>query len=201
MMQIRCYSSDEQLLERLFTLYGTGDVLDMSGTKFTHKNDLRDTEVAVVDLKYNSLPTGTHFTSSVIVLASVPRFPEAFTLLQQGVRGYGNRQMRTSNLKQAIENVKEGQIWLPPSIISQLIGVVGKGDIPKQGKDPKPRDTLLGKLSKREEEVALLVAEGMSNQEVADKLYVSLRTVKAHLSSIYEKTAVRNRLELGLALS
>jgi DNA-binding NarL/FixJ family response regulator len=44
------------------------------------------------------------------------------------------------------------------------------------------------------------VAEGLSNQEMADRMYVSLRTVKAHLSSIYDKTGLRNRLELGLSL-
>ena len=71
----------------------------------------------------------------------------------------------------------------------------------EETKKEKSRDNLLNTLSKREQEVALFVAKGMSNQEVADKMYVSLRTIKAHLSSIYEKTGVRNRLELGLALA
>lgn len=200
MMRIRCYSKDERLLESMYTLYNTVDVLDMSGVEFGQKNELVDTEVALVDLKYNSLPAGRHFTSPVVVLSAIPDFSEAVNLLQQGVRGYGNRRMRQANLKQAIENVKEGQIWLPPSIISKLIGTVGQGDKSNSIKNTTSRATLLSRLSKREQEVALLVAEGMSNQEVADRLYVSLRTVKAHLSSIYEKTAVRNRLELGLAL-
>lgn len=198
MIQIRCYSSDEQLQESLLTLYGADDIVDVSEVEYIQKNNLQDTEVAVVDLKYISLPADIHFTSPVIALSAIPNFSEAINLLQQGVRGYGNRLMRQENLKQAIKNVKEGQIWLPPSIISQLIGVVGQGD---RSKNTKSRDMLLNTLSKREQEVALLVAEGKSNQEVADKLYVSLRTVKAHLSSIYEKTDVRNRLELGLALS
>ena len=64
----------------------------------------------------------------------------------------------------------------------------------------QPNDSILSSLSKREQEVAQYVAKGMSNQEMADKMFVSLRTVKAHLSSIYDKTGLRNRLELGLNL-
>ena len=149
-------------------------------------------------MKYCELPQGVRFSSSVIVLADVPSFKESFALLQLGIRGYGNRHMRESNLRQAIDNVADGQIWLPPSIVSSLIDVVGKSDITDK---TKSRDKVLSTLSKREKEVALFVAQGMSNQEVAEMMYVSLRTVKAHLSSIYEKTEVRNRLELGLALA
>lgn len=115
-------------------------------------------------------------------------------MLQRGVKGYGNRHMRYSNLVQAVLNVTAGQIWLPPAIITRLIASVNT-DATVQ-----PDDNILGMLSKREQEAALYVAEGLSNQEMADRMYVSLRTVKAHLSSIYDKTGLRNRLELGLSL-
>ncbi|PHR23140.1 MAG: hypothetical protein COA36_17345 [Desulfotalea sp.] len=196
-MQIICCSSDEQLLERLIALYGIGNVVGMPDVETLGNSSGQEDEIVIVDLKFHSLPASTHYTAPVVVLTAVPTFPEACDILQQGVRGYGNRQMRAANLKQVIENVKDGQIWLPPSIISKLIDVVGRGE---STESKKIRDKVLSALSKRETEVALFVAKGMSNMEVADKMYVSLRTVKAHLSSIYDKTGVRNRLELGLAL-
>ncbi len=50
------------------------------------------------------------------------------------------------------------------------------------------RNNILNQLSKREQEVALYMTEGLSNQAIAEKMFVSLRTVKAHLSFIYDKT-------------
>lgn len=197
MMQIRCYTKDGKLLDQLVGGYGTDNVTSLLDLESLQEDGVRSTGVVIIDLKYNRLPIGNNFTSPTIVLAAVPVFSEAFKVLQLGGRGYGNRLMRQANLQQAIENVNNGQIWLPPSIISKLIDVVGKED---SLVSEKSRDKVLTILSKREQEVALFVAKGMSNQEVADTMFLSLRTIKAHLSSIYEKTGFRNRLELGLAL-
>lgn len=197
-MKLYCCSGEHKLTEDLRVLFGTENVSVMSDMEFLKNGRLQDDSVVIVDTKYNSLSEGVVYNFPVIVLVSVPKFAEAFSVLQIGVRGYGNRQMRPENLKQAIDNVAGGQIWLPPSIVSKLIDVVGKSeDLDKT----KSREKILNGLSKREKEVALFVAKGMSNQEVSEAMYVSLRTIKAHLSSIYNKTGVRNRLELGLALS
>jgi len=198
MMQIQCCTRDDSLLSRLQALYGTNNITHMVDSDYLKQSGAKRSAVAIVDFKYYGLPHGVHFNSPVMVLSSVPTFKEGFTLLQLGIRGYGNRHMRDSNLRQAIQNVFEGQIWLPPSIVSSLIDVVGGAG---NAENQESRDALLNALSKREREVALQVAKGRSNQEVADRMFVSLRTIKAHLSSIYEKTGVRNRLELGLALS
>jgi DNA-binding NarL/FixJ family response regulator len=198
MMPLLCCSKDKILLTKLTESFGARNVVAVSDTTLLAKNEGLSFDVAVVDLKYFYISVRKQFTCPVIALAALPAFAEAFTALQLGIRGYGNRQMRLSNLLQVVETVKDGQIWLPPSIISQLIDVVGQT---KATDSSTSHEEFLRVLSKREQEVALYVAKGMSNQEVADKMFISLRTVKAHLSSIYEKTGVRNRLELGLALS
>lgn len=199
MIKIQCFSRDSELLERVIALYGADKVTALGASEAFPKDLKRDGFVTILDFKYTLLNIEDSIDSPLVVLTAVPVFEEAFNLLQLGVRGYGNRQMRQSNLKQVIDNVAGGQMWLPPDVISRLITVVGQGD----GEENKAesRGNVLNRLSKREREVALYVAEGMSNQEVADMLYVSLRTIKAHLSSIYDKTGIRNRLELGLALS
>ncbi len=193
-MKIICYSKDDILLDKLVRLYGASSVIFSADIRSIKDNDLQQSEVLIVDLKYNRIPERKNLSLPVIGLTTIPSFPEAIQLLQRGVRGYGNRQMVQSNLAQVVENVKAGQIWLPPAIISNLIATVGDGNVVEKN------DNILSALSDREQEVAGFVAEGLSNQEMADKMYISLRTVKAHLSSIYNKTGLRNRLELGLGM-
>lgn len=193
-MAITCLTEDNTLVDKLIALYGAGDVIVLSALHQLKESVVSATEVVVVDLKFTTLPESHKIPIPVVALTAVPKFQEALLLLQRGVQGYGNRHMRQDNLDQAISNVKVGQIWLPPTIIAKLISTVGSGSV------VQPNNDLLSNLSKREQEVALYVAKGMSNQEMADKMFVSLRTVKAHLSSVYEKTGLRNRLELGLQL-
>jgi len=192
-MAILCCSKDDVLLGKLVTLYGADGVIARSNSSMLKENDILLGEILIVDLKHCPIPV-KNTSLPILVLTGIPTFPEVFVLLQRGVRGYGNRQMRQENLEQAVDSVKAGQIWLPPPLVSQLIALVGTGST------VLPNDNILSALSKREQEVAQYVAEGMSNQQMADKMFVSLRTVKAHLSSIYDKTGFRSRLELGLNL-
>lgn len=194
-MAIICCSNDLMLLGKLFSLYGDTGVVPLAHVRLLQEKDMKEGEVLIVDIKHNKVPEGNNFSLPIIALTGIPTFTEAVLLLRYGVRGYGNRHMRQDNLDQAVKSVKAGQIWLPPAIISQLIASVGTSST-----DDQPSNDMLGLLSRREREVALYVTEGMSNQQMADKMYVSLRTVKAHLSSIYGKTGLRNRLELGLCL-
>lgn len=197
MMRILCCSDDAVLLEKLRLLAGDDGVQQSWGIGPLDDASI-DADVFVVDGKQHKIPIQQKLSIPVILLSERPHFAEAFPLLQCGVRGYGNRMMRMSNLRQMLESVSRGQIWLPPTLVAKLIDAAGAGMDPKQQTDP--RGKLLEPLSKRERQVALYVARGLSNQEMAEKMFVSLRTVKAHLSSIYAKTGMRNRLELGLAL-
>lgn len=196
-MAILCCSQDDALLAKIVALYGDlsdNGVISRPDIGQLQENDLQLCSVLIVDLHCSALPDNVNCGTPVIALSSMPTFQEAVLLLQRGAKGYGNRHMRPDNLAQAVENVKAGQIWLPPAIITQLIASVNTDTTGQTD------NNILSILSKREQEAALYVAEGLSNQEMADRMYVSLRTVKAHLSSIYDKTGLRNRLELGLSL-
>lgn len=190
---IICISQDHTLQNNLTSLYGSEEVFFLKSTSELGPDLIKVCDVMIIDLKDHKIPAVKGISFPIIALTSVPNFQEATQLLQYGIRGYGNRKMRKENLAQAIENAKEGQLWLPPSIVTQLISTVGNN----QAKVPENKHNL-ATLSKREAEVANYIAAGMSNQEIADKMFISLRTVKAHLSSIYSKTGLRNRLELGL---
>jgi DNA-binding NarL/FixJ family response regulator len=110
------------------------------------------------------------------------------------VRGYGNRYMQPENLEQAVMAVRGGQVWMPPALVSRMIDTFPSADTGPA--EPVP----LGRLSKREREVAGLVARGLSNKELADELHISVRTVKAHLTAIFSKTGYRDRLELAIKM-
>ncbi|PID76608.1 MAG: hypothetical protein CSB24_05705 [Deltaproteobacteria bacterium] len=191
MMSIFCLTKDKYIQDNLVSLYGHDQVVISESPVQLVKNDLKKCSVLLVDLEDNKIPRGLDAKLPVAVLTAVPDFKEAVILLQSGVKGYGNRKMLKENLWQMVDTVKSGQIWLPPEILAKLIASLDSGD---------DGSKILDKLSGREKEVASLVAKGLTNQEIADQLFVSVRTVKAHLSSIYEKTGLKNRLELGLGL-
>jgi DNA-binding NarL/FixJ family response regulator len=90
--------------------------------------------------------------------------------------------------------VISGQVWLPPSILSRLIA-----SVPQNGTS-RLEAGFFDDLSEREQQVAELIGRGMSNKEIADSMGITVRTVKAHLSSVFVKTGCRDRLEVALKL-
>ena len=193
-MAIIC-SHDKMLIERCVDLFGGQDavkqIADIIGVekRINHNGD-----VLIIDLKCVDENTLPDIAIPAVALATIPSYDQAVRLLQRGVRGYGNRHMHRDNLSQAINAVRQGQVWLPPNIISRMIAV-----IPQNG-NGADRPQYAEKLSKREEEVVQCVVSGLSNKEIADKLFISVRTVKAHLTSIFGKTGYRDRLELAVKM-
>ena len=151
-------------------------------------------DLLIIDLKWFREDDLPQMTCPALVLAEVPDFDQAMRLLRYGIRGYGNRHMQFENLQQAVVAVCAGQVWMPPAIISRMIHTFSPAK-----PEPAPQPAM-DQLSKREQEVAGLVARGLSNKELADKLYISVRTVKAHLTSIFSKTGFRDRLELAIRM-
>ena len=136
----------------------------------------------------------------IVVLSNIPRFEEAIVCLKGGVRAYVNAFAGPQTLTQISEVVTEGGIWLGADLMQALIASSQKSD---SGQDQsqsnaEDRETLEKKLSIREIEVAKLVAGGDSNKVIARKLSITERTVKAHISTIFDKLHVSDRLKLAL---
>ncbi|MFO7885668.1 MAG: response regulator transcription factor [Desulfobacteraceae bacterium] len=151
-------------------------------------------DVLIIDLEGCREKDIPKVTCPTLVLVTIPDNDQAMRLLQNGIRAYGNRHMHEKNLQQAVAALQAGQIWLPPSIINQMIT-----SLPRPNKTPAEHP-LLKNLTAREQEVAGWLANGLSNREIGEKLFVSIRTVKAHLTSIFQKTGCRDRLELATRL-
>jgi DNA-binding NarL/FixJ family response regulator len=96
-------------------------------------------------------------------------------------------------LYKAIEKVHAGQVWLDRSLIASFVIQNTHADIPAY---IEPKTIRIARLSKREREIISLAGEGLKNQQIADQLFLSEVTVRHHLTSIFKKLAVSDRLEL-----
>jgi two-component system nitrate/nitrite response regulator NarL len=92
-------------------------------------------------------------------------------------------------LLKAIERVGQGEVWFDQSMIAGLLSAAASI---AGGQD----DVRIAMLTKREREIILLVSEGLRNKQVADRLFISETTVRHHLTSIFSKLGVSNRLDL-----
>ena len=126
--------------------------------------------------------------SHLIILDPTPSYEKGKKLISLGIKAYGNLMMNDVHLKEAINSVNDGNIWLYPEFINETVQRM------RFEANPNTIESKLSVLSSREKEVALLVLEKLSYIEISEKLEITLRTVKAHTKSIYSKFNVNNRL-------
>lgn len=138
--------------------------------------------------------------SKIILLSDRPSDEEGLVCLRLGCLGYGNTYISSSRLLAAVENVGAGQVWVNSSLMAALISGLVAVDEPENLASKKDNMAVFSNLSKREYQVAQLVASGLKNNAIAKNVGVTERTVKAHLSSIYAKTGAKGRLNLALLL-
>jgi DNA-binding NarL/FixJ family response regulator len=120
---------------------------------------------------------------------------QAKQILEAGASGYLHYLAVVPVLQQVSQVVEVGGLWLGVDLMRQLVFATANIIQPIPEKNP------LESLSAREQDVAKAVAAGKSNKEVARDLDITERTVKAHLSAVFEKLKVRDRLHLVLVLS
>lgn len=132
----------------------------------------------------------------IVCMVPFPRDEEAFALLARGARGYCHVAASPIQLLQVARTVKNGGFWLPDSLMRRVMtsasSLVAKIATQKQ--------VSLEELTRRERQVALAVADGLSNREIAERLSIAERTVKARLTSVFQKLDVRDRVQLALLL-
>lgn len=134
-----------------------------------------------------------------VVLHDEPTDEAGLAALSQGAVGYCNSHA-TPELLHTVESVVRNHgLWVGESLLSRLLGgISARTGIAEKTPTEHPA---LATLSERERSVALAVVRGESNKEIARKLNLAERTIKAHLTSIFEKLNVRDRLQLALLLS
>lgn len=131
----------------------------------------------------------------VIVLSGTASLDVARQASDGGASGYVLKSTQLSAVADAVRTVAAGGIWVDPSLPRKVFDVFQRQAHLSEGRG----DSGLAALTRREREVLACVAQGISNHEIAQRLCISEPTVKTHLTRIFAKLDVKNRLSAALA--
>jgi two-component system nitrate/nitrite response regulator NarL len=129
-----------------------------------------------------------------LMLTVVDDEDEVRNALRKGAKGYLLKGASSSELVNAVRLINKGQNYVSPSFAAQLIMSRGTGENARS-------ETLkrFPELSDREEQILMLILQGLSNRLIGDELGLTEKTVKGYVTSVMEKLQVRNRVEAAMA--
>jgi DNA-binding NarL/FixJ family response regulator len=143
--------------------------------------------------------TSTSSDTHIIIVDSPPVAEnDQVVLFKLGVHGFCQRDITAQLLTKAVKAVVNGELWMQRSLITRIIDDLTRNGSSGTGGNSMPGTSVIECLTPRELEVARMVHRGGNNKSIARKLDISERTVKAHLSSIFRKLNIENRLHLAL---
>ena len=151
-------------------------------------------EVMVLDVR---LPDGdgielcrdiksSHPGIACLMLTSFSDDEALFSAILAGASGYLLKQIKTADLLEAIRRVSRGESLLDPAITAKVLARL---------RDPSPEDDLLSKLSPQEHKILDLIADGLTNREIAKDMFLAEKTVKNYVSNLLAKLGMSHRSE------
>jgi len=168
--------------------------------------DLRQLElprasVYVVDVHAARQATGAllanildrHSNARLLVVGDGLNESDSYSLLRQGVKGILTYGEARGQLARALPQVASGGIWVPRNLLSRFVDSILTNNQGRRLRADAPAE-----LSRREQEVLASLLENLANKEIADRLHISERTVKFHVSNLLSKFGVRRRADLIL---
>jgi NarL family two-component system response regulator LiaR len=132
---------------------------------------------------------GLRLETRILVLTSYPDDDKVFQAIKAGAMGYFLKETRSEQLAEAIRLVQRGEAALPPAIARKLMQEI---------KEPTETTSPEEALTPREMEILRYLARGLSNQEIADELEISITTVATHVRNILSKLHLANRTQAAL---
>ena len=205
---------DDQTLVRtgyraILSAYDDIEVLDeaVNGAEAIEKVQELHPDVVLMDIrmtKMNGIEATKRIVSDpkcagtrVLVMTTFDLDEYVYEALKAGAGGFLLKDAEPEDIANAIRTVSEGNALIQPSVMHRLVNKFVKGD----GTSSKPQPVKKGQelkdpLTDRESEILELVAQGLSNQEIGEKLFISPATAKTHLSRIMAKTNCHSRAQL-----
>lgn len=140
--------------------------------------------------------------TKIVMLSEPISDDEEWNFFRAGVRGCCRNEINSQSLKTLVKAIQQGELWIKRTLTHRLLDQLSNSI---NNKDNKESDRsclgLLSSLTRREYEISLQVRNGGSNKQIAQSLEITERTVKAHLTGIYRKLGVVDRLKLAIVLS
>jgi len=133
----------------------------------------------------------------VLILTAFSEEENILNAAKGGARGYLLKGVSSSTLLQAIKTVHAGGVWIDKEVPA---AEAFEEIVRQSAKRPEPVNETIKSLTKRELEILRLVAEGLTNDEIGKKIFISEKTVKTHLTNIFDKLKVNSRFKAALMI-
>ncbi|NCF69859.1 MAG: hypothetical protein GWP61_28270 [Chloroflexi bacterium] len=174
----------------IVVLGAAGRVAEMAALLETQQNvailvDLPDVHAELVDQLRSTLPE-----CGLLFLVENYEFGGIVDLLHAGAIGIMERDVAVADLARGIIAVGRGEIVLPPDLATRALVALARGEAVQEASPAA--------LTSREQEVLKLLAQGFTNKDIAQTLFLSVRTVEAHLRNVYSKLGVSSRTEAAI---
>jgi len=137
--------------------------------------------------------------AKIVIISSTISEDMEWELIKAGVRGCCLHGISSDLLKQVVTAVLQGELWIRRKLNNRILDELG--NISSKTKVYQASHDLLNTLTQREYDIALHVARGESNKAIAQYCAITERTVKAHLSEVFQKLGITDRLNLALIIS
>lgn len=134
--------------------------------------------------------------SKVIVITSHDRDEDILAALSAGADAYCLKGISAAQLSNAINSVIDGAVWLDPGIAKQIVQLMSNRPAKPQGESNPDLNPF--QLSERERQILGLLVEGCTNQQMAEKLFLSAETIKTHMRHVMEKLRVSDRTQAAV---
>jgi two-component system response regulator DevR len=156
-----------------------------------------DPDVAVLDVRLqegNGVEAcreirSLHPRTACLILTSFADDQALFEAIMAGAAGYVLKQIRANDLVDAVRRVAAGQNLLDPAVTARVLERLRRG--PEE-------DELIARLSAQERQVLLLLAEGLTNRQIAERLYLAEKTIKNYVTSVLSKMGLTRRTEAAV---
>jgi len=200
-MQIIFFSSDTNIIDEWKQRHNIRDASTCrDGDSLI--DELKDNADAIYIADYdttaheiNTLISSNTLPNKLIVLEKAPAIATGKMLISHGIKAYGNSRMLTHHYSQMIETILKEDIWTYPELTAALVKIENQSLLSDES-----IELIENRLSSKEKEVIMLILEGLTNDAIATKIDITVRTVKAHVSSIFSKLHVNDRVSLILLL-
>lgn len=179
-----------------------------NGDEVTKVIDRTHPDILLLDLKMpkgdvvqNLLDVGARSPATrVMILTAFSDDENVLNAAKGGAKGYVPKGVPSATLLQAIKAVHNGSLWIDKEISTwETFEEIAQGQAVPHDRAAGVNESIKA-LTKREMEILKLVAEGLTNEEIGKKIFISEKTVKTHLTNIFDKLKVNNRFKAALML-